>query len=181
MSVDILVPSVGESITQGVLARWIKHDGDMVKQGDELFELETEKTTVEVPSQASGILHAVIAEGSTVEIGQKAGTIDSRPSATAQLKPDVITKDEKPGTRLSPSVGLNVAESNPNTTFLKPEAATDAPARTSRRVTMTPIRKATAQRLLLGAAELRARHHVQRNRYVEGKGHPRAFSRGVRT
>ena len=150
MSVDLLVPSVGESITQGVLARWIKHDGDTVKQGDALFELETEKTTVEVPSPASGILHAVIAEGSTVEIGQKAGTINSGPPASAQPKPEaVITKDEKPGTRLSPSVDLNVAESNPNATFLKPEAATDAPARTSRRATMTPIRKATAQRLLL--------------------------------
>ena len=127
-----------------------KHDGDTVKQGDALFELETEKTTVEVPSPASGILHAVIAEGSTVEIGQKAGTINSGPPASAQPKPEaVITKDEKPGTRLSPSVDLNVAESNPNATFLKPEAATDAPARTSRRATITPIRKATAQRLLL--------------------------------
>ena len=48
MAVEIKVPSVGEAITEGVLARWLKADGDAVREGEPLYELETDKASTEV-------------------------------------------------------------------------------------------------------------------------------------
>ena len=54
MPVELVVPSVGESITEGTLARWLKKDGATVRIDEPLFELETEKATSEVPAPADG-------------------------------------------------------------------------------------------------------------------------------
>ena len=60
---------VGESITEGILARWLKPDGASVKAGEPLFELETDKATSIVPAPSSGVLKIAVAEGETVAIG----------------------------------------------------------------------------------------------------------------
>jgi 2-oxoglutarate dehydrogenase E2 component (dihydrolipoamide succinyltransferase) len=75
MAVEIKVPSVGESISEGVLARWIKKDGAAVRTGEPLFELETDKATQEVPSPADGVLKIDVPEGTTVAIGSVVGQI----------------------------------------------------------------------------------------------------------
>lgn len=75
MKEDILVPSVGESITSGILTSWIKKEGEQVEEGEDLFELETDKATVAVPAPADGILHILIEEGQEVEIGQVVGDL----------------------------------------------------------------------------------------------------------
>ena len=56
MSVEIRVPSVGESVQEAVLAEWFKNDGDMVVKDEPLFVIETDKVTLEVVAEASGIL-----------------------------------------------------------------------------------------------------------------------------
>jgi 2-oxoglutarate dehydrogenase E2 component (dihydrolipoamide succinyltransferase) len=81
MTVEINVPSVGESITEGAIARWLKKDGDLVAVNDPLFELESEKATTEVPATVAGRLSIQVPEGKTVPIGSVVGHID--PSATA--------------------------------------------------------------------------------------------------
>jgi 2-oxoglutarate dehydrogenase E2 component (dihydrolipoamide succinyltransferase) len=63
MKEDVLVPSVGESITSGILTSWIKKEGEKVEEGEDLFELETDKATVAVPAPADGTLHILIGEG----------------------------------------------------------------------------------------------------------------------
>jgi 2-oxoglutarate dehydrogenase E2 component (dihydrolipoamide succinyltransferase) len=79
-AVPITVPGVGESISEGILSRWLKPDGSLVKAGEPLFELETDKATSEVPATTSGVLKISVGEGQTVEIGASVGTID--PAAT---------------------------------------------------------------------------------------------------
>ncbi len=70
MSVDVKVPTLGESITQATVARWLKQPGEAVKQDEPLVELETDKVTVEVPAPAAGVLAEVLAEeGAEVEVG----------------------------------------------------------------------------------------------------------------
>src|SRR5512143_3999229 len=66
---EVRIPSLGESVSQGVIARWIKQSGDTVAVDDPLLELETDKATVEIPATASGTLEIVKAEGETVEVG----------------------------------------------------------------------------------------------------------------
>ena len=76
MKKDITVPSVGESVTQGILAAWLKAAGDNVEEGSDLFELETDKATVTVPAPAGGVLAISVAAGTEVTIGQVVGSID---------------------------------------------------------------------------------------------------------
>ncbi len=76
MATDIVIPNVGESVTEGVIAAWLKNDGDYVEQDDTLIELETDKITMEVPAPASGVLKRSAAEGDTVEVGAVVGSID---------------------------------------------------------------------------------------------------------
>jgi 2-oxoglutarate dehydrogenase E2 component (dihydrolipoamide succinyltransferase) len=83
MKEDILVPSVGESITSGILTSWIKKEGEQVEEGEDLFELETDKATVAVPAPADGTLHIVIEEGQQVEIGQVVGDLTVGEGASA--------------------------------------------------------------------------------------------------
>ncbi|MGZ3433551.1 MAG: 2-oxoglutarate dehydrogenase complex dihydrolipoyllysine-residue succinyltransferase [Isosphaeraceae bacterium] len=79
-AVPITVPGVGESITEGILARWLKPDGSLVKAGEPLFELETDKANNVVPAGSTGVLKIAVAEGQTVAIGATIGTLD--PAAT---------------------------------------------------------------------------------------------------
>jgi 2-oxoglutarate dehydrogenase E2 component (dihydrolipoamide succinyltransferase) len=82
MPIDVTVPPVGESITEGVLAEWLKHDGDVVALDDPLFTLETDKITMTVNATAPGRLTIAVAAGETVKIGQSVGAID--PAAAAE-------------------------------------------------------------------------------------------------
>jgi 2-oxoglutarate dehydrogenase E2 component (dihydrolipoamide succinyltransferase) len=85
MPIDIKVPSVGESVTEGRLARWLKPDGASVQRDEMVCELETDKATAEVPAPAAGVLKHVAKEGDTVRIGAVIGSIDpaGKPSAPA--------------------------------------------------------------------------------------------------
>jgi 2-oxoglutarate dehydrogenase E2 component (dihydrolipoamide succinyltransferase) len=63
MKVDITVPGVGESITEGLLAVWSVPDGSTVIEGQAIFELETDKTTIDVTAPATGTLKITVPEG----------------------------------------------------------------------------------------------------------------------
>src|SRR5215475_12420350 len=90
MAVEIKVPSVGESITEGVLARWLKKDGEFVRSGEPLFELETDKATQEVPAPADGVLSIGVKEGEPVAIGSVVGSVDPK------AKPKPVKTDTPP-------------------------------------------------------------------------------------
>jgi 2-oxoglutarate dehydrogenase E2 component (dihydrolipoamide succinyltransferase) len=83
MAVDIVIPAAGESVTSGVISRWIKGDGDYVKRDEDVLELETDKVTMGVPAPASGVLKIGVAAGETVSIGQRVGAIDDKAAAPA--------------------------------------------------------------------------------------------------
>ncbi|MBB6670971.1 biotin/lipoyl-containing protein, partial [Cohnella nanjingensis] len=73
---DILVPAMGESITEGSISRWAVQVGDQVKQGDLLLELETDKVNLEISAEQDGVIAEILfKEGDTVQIGQVIGRI----------------------------------------------------------------------------------------------------------
>lgn len=70
MTIEIRVPTLGESVTEATVGKWFKKTGDAVKADEPLVELETDKVTVEVPAPASGVMGDImVAEGATVEVG----------------------------------------------------------------------------------------------------------------
>jgi 2-oxoglutarate dehydrogenase E2 component (dihydrolipoamide succinyltransferase) len=79
MAVDIKVPKGGESITEGVLSRWLKPNGAAVKADEPVAELETDKATQEVNAPSAGVLTTLVAEGQKVSVGAVIGRVD--PSA----------------------------------------------------------------------------------------------------
>jgi len=77
MSNQILVPSLGESITEATVSKWLKQVGEKVDSDEPLVELETDKVNVEVPSPLSGTLSSIeVKEGDTVEVGALLGLVN---------------------------------------------------------------------------------------------------------
>src|SRR5690554_284077 len=83
MSIEIKVPTVGESITEVTIGQWFKNDGDYVEMDEVICELESEKATFELTAEAAGILKTNGKEGDSLEIGAVVCTIDTEGSPTA--------------------------------------------------------------------------------------------------
>lgn len=81
MSIEIKVPTVGESITEVTIGQWFKNDGDQVEMDEVICELESEKATFELTAEAAGILHTNAKEGDSLEVGAVICTIDTQASA----------------------------------------------------------------------------------------------------
>ena len=96
--IDIKVPSVGESISEVTLVKWLKKEGDYVNRDELLCELESEKATFELNAEQAGTLHIVAAEGATLNIGDLACSIDETAAkpATAEPQASEAPKAEAP-------------------------------------------------------------------------------------
>ena len=91
MSEKILVPTLGESITEATVSKWLKNEGDAVDVDEPIVELETDKVNLEVPSPVSGILTKINSkDGSIVEVGALLGSVSENGSNSK--KNDVIEK-----------------------------------------------------------------------------------------
>jgi 2-oxoglutarate dehydrogenase E2 component (dihydrolipoamide succinyltransferase) len=90
------VPLVGESITEGTIARWLKKEGDTVAADEPLFEPETDKATSDIPAPASGIVRIAVREGQTVPVGAVVGTIELRAEGAAPVSPPEKKTERRP-------------------------------------------------------------------------------------
>ncbi len=86
MSIEIKIPSIGESITEVTLTTWLKEDGEFVEEGDILCEIESDKATVELPAEESGVLTRSVDEGTDLEIGAVIGSLAPGEGAPAPKK-----------------------------------------------------------------------------------------------
>ncbi len=91
MPVDVVIPTLGESVSEGVIVRWIKADGAAVQVDEPLLELETDKASVEIPAAGGGVLKILKAEGTTVQVGDVVARIEA---GAAQGK--AVAKSEEP-------------------------------------------------------------------------------------
>lgn len=118
---DIIVPTLGESVTEATVGKWLKTAGDVVAKDDVLVELETDKVAVEVSAEAAGTLSEIVAnEGDTVEIGALLGRLGgangAAKAAPAAAKPAPAAAAPAPSTGgasvdvIVPSMGESVAE-----------------------------------------------------------------------
>ncbi len=84
MSIEVKIPSVGESISSGIIAAWHKKDGDQVQANEPLLTLETDKVSTEIVAAATGRVTLQAKEGDEVKIGQIVATIEEGATAAAQ-------------------------------------------------------------------------------------------------
>ena len=96
MTEKILVPVLGESITEATVSKWLKNEGDKVNADEPIVELETDKVNLEVPSPVSGILTKINSkDGSVVEVGALLGSVSEK---TGEIKKNVEIKKIEPKT-----------------------------------------------------------------------------------
>ena len=97
MSIDIHVPTLGESVSDATIARWIKKAGDAVAADEPIVELETDKVTLEVPSPVAGKLGEIIAaEGETVEVGALLARVEEGAAGAKPAPKQDTPKQEAP-------------------------------------------------------------------------------------
>jgi 2-oxoglutarate dehydrogenase E2 component (dihydrolipoamide succinyltransferase) len=137
MALAIKIPTVGESITEVVIASWRKKEGDTVKMNDVLCELESDKASFELQAEADGVLHITAKEGETISIGAVIGAIETNGAPTPQKpvqEPKAEPKSEpkaespQPAKALEvkvPTVGESISEVT-NANWLKNEVDTVA-------------------------------------------------------
>src|ERR1700758_1537023 len=113
---DILMPQLGETVAEGKITKWFKSPGDAVKPGDNLFEIETDKTSMEVPAIAAGVLTEIrVPEGDVALVGAVVGVIGGAMAAsTAALTPVSTRSEPRPALARAPaSSGFPAAAQQP--------------------------------------------------------------------
>src|SRR5688500_13319891 len=81
MSLEVKVPTVGESINEVTLSKWLKKDGDYVQRDEVICELESDKATFELNAEQAGVLKTAAKEGDTLKIGDVVANIDTEAQA----------------------------------------------------------------------------------------------------
>ncbi|MHB2028609.1 MAG: dihydrolipoamide acetyltransferase family protein [Acidimicrobiales bacterium] len=117
---DVTLPSLGESVTEGIITQWFKKVGDVVARDEPLFEVSTDKVDSEMPSPAAGVLVEILAgEGDTVQTGSRVAVIDETASSATRNAPDTPAP-EVSGDQSSQPVIAPVTQSPSLSSFATP-------------------------------------------------------------
>src|SRR5881296_2217572 len=109
---DILVPTLGESVSEATIGKWFKKPGDAVAVDEPLVELETDKVTIEVPAPAAGVLSEIVAkDGDTVAVGALLGQIKEGAGAAPSKTTPAPTG--RPDQKTSTTAPINAADEEP--------------------------------------------------------------------
>ncbi len=159
MATEIKVPTLGESITSGIIAAWHVKDGDFVEKDQVIYELETDKITSEGLAEIAGVISLKAEEGDEVEIGQIVAEIDESAKAPekegtpAEPKPETEADEPEPESKAEdpeaekPSPTLESAPKSKPAAPAKSKPVTDNSGRTTRK-RLSPLRKKIAERLV---------------------------------
>jgi 2-oxoglutarate dehydrogenase E2 component (dihydrolipoamide succinyltransferase) len=162
MSQEVRIPSVGESITTGTISQWHKAEGELVKVGDLLLTVETDKISTEVPAESEGVLRIQVPAGTEVEIGAVVGRIESGavasaapastpPPAPAAAKPAPVAVATPAPKVVEAFVQPVVEVDRPQLTVLPARSANVPALRSDSRITrnkMSPLRRKIASHLV---------------------------------
>ena len=163
---DILMPQLGETVAEGKIIKWFKAAGDAVKPGDNLFEIETDKVSMEVPATEAGVLREIrVAEGAIAPVGAIVGVIGDGTGGVVSAPPPA--KTDMPKARPAPPTGYeSPAEAAASPAPRQPikldpffEVRTPArnfgPARLSGGISITPLARRLASEAGIDLSRLR--------------------------
>ena len=146
MSSEVKIPSVGESITSGLVSAWHKKDGDAVKSGDLLLTLETDKISTEITAEADGTLKIRAAEGQEVKIGEVVATIEEGGVPSQPETPPPPPKAEKKEKKAAPPPPVEMAVAPP---AVEKPARIQSPGGRISRKKLSPLRRKIAAQLVM--------------------------------
>ena len=162
MSVDVVMPQMGESIFEGTITKWLKKPGDKVERDEPLFEISTDKVDAEIPSPSAGVLKEIkVSEGKTVPIQTVVGVIDTAGAAagTSEAAPPKPAPEPAKATAPSPAPRPTVVPPpQPRTAAPAPvqAGASAAPARPSgERIHSSPLVRRLAKEHGIDLASIR--------------------------
>ena len=154
MKINVVMPQLGESVSEGEVIRWLKRAGDAVRRDEALVEVKTDKATVEIPAPSSGTLsEIVVPEGETVQVGAGIAVIESTseaaalavegaPSAARKIEPTVTRAPKQPAASSGGQARLRAAAGR----FAKPAEAPAGKPRTRAEIRRRVRRKRPARR-----------------------------------
>ena len=118
---DVTLPSLGESVTEGIITQWFKKVGDLVARDEPLFEVSTDKVDSEMPSPAAGVLVQILAEeGDTVETGARVAVIDESQSVATSNSTSAAPSVAPEAHQEAPKVVATTPASGVNGVLLSP-------------------------------------------------------------
>ncbi len=103
MQIELKVPEVGESVKEAILVEWYKKEGEFVEKDDPVFVIETDKVSLEVPAEESGILHILVNEGENVQIGTVVGTLETETAEKTAPGGQGRTEDRREEEKTAPA------------------------------------------------------------------------------
>jgi 2-oxoglutarate dehydrogenase E2 component (dihydrolipoamide succinyltransferase) len=158
MSIDLIIPEVGESISEALVSRWLKSEGDRVEKDEPLVELETDKVTVELPSPAAGVLVEILVEnGATAAVGDVIGRLEEGDGAAKRARRTAAKK--------------TAAKKTKEKTKDKPETEEQPEAAAEEAVAEEPAAEAPSpERVVMPAARRLLEEHGLRAEEVEATG-----------
>jgi len=119
---EVKVPELGESITEAVIVRWAKSEGEAVRRDEVLLELETDKASTELPAERSGVLHIVKREGETVQVGDVIARIDDQAGADGRARSSAAERPSAGDGAARPAPAAEHARPAVDVALLDPEA-----------------------------------------------------------
>ena len=151
MAKTLMMPKMGFDMEQGKIVRWLKQEGDAVKRGEKVAEIETEKVTIEVENFDDGILHTIVAQaGEEVPVGQPIAVV-AQPGEAVDLAALNITVSAAPATETAAPPAEASASAGAAVEVPEPEAAPAAPAG---RVRASPLARRLAAEYGLDLASI---------------------------
>ena len=154
MSVAVIVPAVGESITSGVISAWHKKEGELVAVGDLLFTLDTDKVSSEVTALEAGVLKIKVAEGAEVPIGSTVAEIDTAAGAApkkaevAQKKPEAKLEQKSEAKVEAPKPAVPAPSQQSNSPTVQQHTPKAQPEGRVTRRKLSPLRRKIALQLV---------------------------------
>jgi pyruvate dehydrogenase E2 component (dihydrolipoamide acetyltransferase) len=157
MATEVIMPSLGFDMVEGVVARWLKKEGEPVKKGEAIVEIETEKATVEVEAAASGVLQKIIVPaGETVAVGTVIGMIaapDEKLVGKPGEKPE--RREPSPPPSVSPADRPEKAPERPKKPEEEQEGRPEGTGPPPRRIKASPIARKKAEEAGIDLARIK--------------------------
>ena len=157
MATEVIMPSLGFDMVEGVVARWLKKEGDPVEKGEAIVEIETEKASVEVEAAVSGVLQKIIVPaGETVTVGTVIGMIAApgeMPAGKPGEKPE--RREPSPPPSVSPADGPEKAREKPKKPAEERKEEPEEAEPPGRRIKVSPVARKMAEKAGIDLAQVK--------------------------